>query len=187
VANLEALLFDLDGTLVDTAEANYAAYSAALGEVGIDVSRAAFARAATGRHWRDFLPALVGDALADVAAIAARKRQLYPAMASRTTVNRRLHGLALQARSRRALALVTTASRASATAVLAAHELAALFEVVITGDDVDRPKPAPDPYLLAAARLGLSPAQCLAFEDSDAGVASARSAGMRVRRITFAP
>lgn len=54
------------------------------------------------------------------------------------------------------------------------------FPVVVCGDDAPRGKPAPDIFLLAAARLGVPPAQCVVFEDAPAGVAAARAAGMRV-------
>ena len=56
--------------------------------------------------------------------------------------------------------------------------LAGLFDVMVTGSDVEHGKPAPDIYLLAAERLGVPPARCLAFEDAPAGVASAKAAGM---------
>lgn len=55
-----------------------------------------------------------------------------------------------------------------------------LFDFVITLDDVEQPKPAPDCYLLAVERLGLPPGEVLAYEDSDAGVAAARAAGVHV-------
>ena len=63
---------------------------------------------------------------------------------------------------------------------LEAGQIRALFDFVITLDDVERPKPAPDCYLLALARLGLQASQVLAYEDSDAGVAAAHAAGIGV-------
>jgi HAD superfamily hydrolase (TIGR01509 family) len=57
-------------------------------------------------------------------------------------------------------------------------ELFDAFDVIVTGSDVEAGKPAPDIYLLAAERLGLEPARCLAFEDAPAGILSARAAGM---------
>ncbi len=185
MAELIALLFDLDGTLVDTADANYAAYAAALREAGITIGREAFDRAAVGRHWRQFLPGLIGAADADPARVAVRKREIYPGMAARTRVNLKLAGLAASLRTTLKLGLVTSASRTSAEAVLDAHGLAPLFATVVTGDDVAEPKPAPDAYLLAAARLQVSPEQCLALEDSETGPESAHRAGMQTLRVTF--
>ena len=56
-------------------------------------------------------------------------------------------------------------------------ELAHSFQVVVTRDDVEEPKPAPEPYLKAAAALGVEPGECMVFEDSPSGAAAARAAG----------
>jgi mannitol-1-/sugar-/sorbitol-6-phosphatase len=75
--------------------------------------------------------------------------------------------------------VVTSGGRAIATARMASAGLAAA-NVLVTSDDVERGKPFPDPYLLAAQRLGLSPGRCAVFEDAPAGIASARAAGVEV-------
>jgi HAD superfamily hydrolase (TIGR01509 family) len=75
-------------------------------------------------------------------------------------------------------ALVTGSQRLFADAVLAGTGLR--FPVTVTGDDVTRPKPDPEPYLLAAKLLGAGPARCVALEDSPNGVASATGAGCLV-------
>lgn len=183
MAELAALLFDLDGTLVDTAEANYRAYAAALAEAGRTIERAEFDAVATGRRWSQFLPLLLPGA--DHSVIAARKQALYPAHLGASRINAPLVDLARAASPRLRLGLVTSASRRGADAVLAAHGLGDLFDVVVTGDDVEAPKPAPDSYQLAMARLGVSPDECLAFEDSDPGAESARRAGIAVVRVTL--
>ncbi|AKT52835.1 hydrolase [Arsenicicoccus sp. oral taxon 190] len=75
------------------------------------------------------------------------------------------------------LALVTMSYTAFAGELLAALP-EGTFDVVITGDEVDNGKPHPEPYLTAAARLGVAPEQCLAIEDSNTGLASALAAGV---------
>ena len=183
-----AFLFDLDGTLVDTAAANFAAYARALREVGVEVERAAFDAIADGRKWRDFLPPILQRAgsTADPARIAARKTALYPEHMGETRVNAALVALLRALRSTPLrTALVTTASAANVRLVLDVHGLLDLFDVIVTGDDVSAHKPDPGAYLLAAARLGIPAAACVAFEDSDAGVASARAAGASVVRVRF--
>lgn len=70
-------------------------------------------------------------------------------------------------------------------AVLAHHDLTHLFSFVVTGDDTERSKPAPDPYLLALATAGLRPEDCIMFEDSESGVRSAEGAGVDVVRIEW--
>lgn len=78
-----------------------------------------------------------------------------------------------------ACALVTMSYASLAEAILAAAPDGA-FSVVVTGETVERGKPHPEPYLTAAARLGVDPARCVAFEDSKTGLASAEASGARV-------
>jgi HAD superfamily hydrolase (TIGR01509 family) len=186
VSRARALLVDLDGTLVDTRTANFSAYAAALAEAGVAVDRASWDRVAEGRNWRQFLPGLLAGTGVDPASVAARKASLYPRYLSETRLNERLAALVRTVRTRCATGLVSTASAASARAVLRHHDIESLFDIVITGSDVVRHKPAPDAYLLASTRLRVSPAECLVFEDSDIGVAAAAAFGARCRRICFA-
>ncbi len=74
-------------------------------------------------------------------------------------------------------AVVTSGGRAIATARMASAGLPAA-DVLVTGEDVENGKPFPDPYLVAAQRLQLSPARCAVFEDAPAGIAAARAAGV---------
>jgi HAD superfamily hydrolase (TIGR01509 family) len=79
-------------------------------------------------------------------------------------------------------AVVTSGRRAYAEGALEAlkRDHGISFELVVTRDDVDRPKPDPEPYRTAAVRLGVDPAECVALEDAPAGVNSAKDAGMLV-------
>jgi HAD superfamily hydrolase (TIGR01509 family) len=183
--DVSALLFDLDGTLVDTRAANYAAYAAALAEIGVEIDEAAFNTLADGRNWRWFLPRILGPEAHQSPAVAARKIELYSDLVGQARPNPQMIALARAARGHVPTAVVTTASAANAGAVLERHGLAGLFDLVVSGDDVTRHKPDPEAYALAAARLGVSPARCLAFEDSDAGAASATAAGVAVIRVSL--
>lgn len=181
--DLTAVFFDMDGTLVDTARANFSAYAMALKEVGVTVGRRDFEQMSWGRHWRHFLPELMAGVSADPADVAARKQALYPEMMEQTRLNLPVAAMARLMRKSIPVGLVTTASRRSALAVLGAHQLTSLFDVVVTGDDVAEPKPSPEGYLQAAATLGVAPVLCLAVEDSDTGMESARRAGMTTLRV----
>ncbi len=184
--SISALLVDLDGTLADTAAANYAAYAAALAEAGVEISREDFDTVAAGRNWRQFLPVLLGETRAGEApAIAACKTALYADMLHHVRINTALVRMIDLTTLTGPAALVTTASRASVDAILAHHDLARLFDITITGDEVTRHKPDPQPYLMAAKALSLAPDTCLAIEDSDVGVASAEAAGMAVLRVVL--
>jgi HAD superfamily hydrolase (TIGR01509 family) len=183
-----ALLFDLDGTLVDTREVNWRSYRDSLAELGIACRRADFDRH-FGAHWRDFLPLLAGSGDPGLlACLHRRKQEIYPRHLGAARLNFRLAGLLRRARAGRRIGLVTTASRASVAAVLAHVGLADAFECIVTGDDVARPKPAPDGYLACLAALNARAQASVAFEDSPTGVAAARAAGLAVVVVEdFAP
>lgn len=182
---IRALLVDLDGTLADTATANFEAYSAALGEVGAAVTRERFDSAVQGQNWRQFLPTLLAEAgvTADPAGVAQRKADLYATKLDQVVLNAALVRLLTSSRPACRTALVTTASSANVRAIMAHYELGHLFDAVVTGDDVSRHKPDPEAYQLAAHRLGVEPEDCLVFEDSEIGIASARAFGAAVLRI----
>lgn len=184
---VRGLLVDMDGTLVDTAAANYEAYAEALRAVGVSVTRQAFDEVAPGRNWRQFLPTLVAAAGADAdpAAVAAHKARLYPDKISLTMVNEALVGLIRSGRGVWRTALVTTASAPNVAAVLRHHRLEELFDTIVTGSEVARHKPDPEAYRIAAERLGLTAAQCLIIEDSDIGVASAIAFGAPYLQLRF--
>jgi len=187
VHELRALLFDLDGTLIDSAKANYAAYSRALREFGVLMEPEEIGRAAAGRQWREFLPALLRRAglELDPASIARRKGELYRETLGELRVNVGLLALAASVRPKMKTALVTTASGESVRAILRHFDVGNSFDHVITGDDVIRHKPDPEAYLLALERLQLDSRQCLAFEDSEVGAESAEAAKIPVVRVTF--
>lgn len=187
MAETAAVFFDMDGTLIDTAAANYAAYAAALQSHEIVIEPADFYRLATGRHWRDFLPDILeaSNGVADPQCIADLKQKIYPQMLGKTRLNDRLAGLARIIRQTIPIGLVTTASPLSVEALLNAHGLKGFFNTLVTGHDVSAHKPAPDAYLLAAKRLNVRPEMCFVFEDSDAGQKAAESAGMTVARVTM--
>lgn len=178
----DAVLFDLDGTLIDTERLAINATIAAFGAMGFAVDLA-FLHSLVGKD----LP--TGDRL-----IVAR----YPTL-DLAEMNRRvaatmdsdvLSGMPLKsgvrdllAQIRQPKAVVTSSSRVRAIEKIAQAGLTAEFGHLITLDDVTRAKPAPEPYLLAAERLGVAPARCLVFEDSEVGAQAAQAAGMRVVQV----
>jgi HAD superfamily hydrolase (TIGR01509 family) len=178
----DALLFDLDGTLIDTESialatglAAFAAHGHVVDEsfmhalVGKDeptaarIIRAALPDAdldAVNRHWREGFAAGVDRGL-----------ELKPGAAE------------LLSLVRQPLAIVTSTGRVEAHRKLGIAGIARAFSHVVTLDDVMAPKPAPDPYLLAAALLGLDPGRCLVFEDSETGAEAAYRAGCVVVQV----
>jgi len=190
---LRALIFDVDGTLAETEEIHRRAFNETFAAHGLDWhwDRATYARLlrVTGgkermRAWRDGL----GHALPDDVTIAAMhgdKTGRYGAiLAQGVALRPGVAALLRQARARGlALAVATTTSPANVEALTRAcwgRPARQVFDVIAAGDEVAAKKPAPDVYLLALARLGLSPDCAIAFEDSLNGLRSAQAAGLRV-------
>lgn len=180
---LKAVLVDLDGTLVDSGGANAAAYAAALSECGVHVEVPALATRIKGLSWSHFLPELLaGHQDVEPAAVARRKRDIYPAFFDHIRPNRLLVGMLGAMRGTLATALVTTASTRSAGAILDHFALRELFDVTVFAEHVTRTKPDPEAYHLAARLLGVTPEECLVLEDSEAGITAAQAFGGGVLR-----
>lgn len=191
--DLKALIFDVDGTLAETEEVHRQAFNETFAAQGIDwhwskqdyrtLLRTTGGKERMAKH-RDTVG--FGPDDAQIAALHKAKTRRYVEIIAAGQVAL-LPGVAdLIARARKAglrLAIATTTSRANVDALIAATcgcPAETLFEVIAAGDEVTHKKPAPDVYLLALQGLALPPEACLAFEDSRAGLASAKAAGLRV-------
>lgn len=196
IAPVEALIFDVDGTLAETEEAHRLSFNAAFAEAGLAWSW-------TQDDYRELLKVTGGkeriahfmdlsgiapseERAAAVRALHARKTEFYTAEVASGAVAFRpgIEALMHAARSRGvAMAIATTTSRPNVDALLAATlgpGAAEGFAAIACGDMVAAKKPAPDVYALALAGLGLAPDRALAIEDSWNGVRSARAAGLAV-------
>ncbi|WP_158437817.1 HAD family hydrolase [Naasia lichenicola] len=183
MTEIRALLFDLDGTLVDTRESNYLAYRTAFQSAGYELDRPTF-DGTWGQDSRDFIPALLpGLTTAQIDGIRRRKSEAYAERLEQTVPNTALIGFLRQMAPQLATGLVTTAKESNARAVLAHVGIADTFQVLVFGEDVEKSKPHPEAYEVALRRLGVEPHEAIAFEDSDTGAAAAAAAGIRVVRI----
>ncbi len=180
----KAWLFDLDGTIVDTMPLHYRSYAALMRDHGGELTPAAF-DAHVGPPARVAIPLFARAAgldpasLPDLADLHARKKTLFRELLERNPppllpAGRLLASLPPGVRA----AVVTSGNRDGATAILAAIGLSDRLDAIVTGDDVARGKPDPEPYAMARRALGAAPADCLAFEDHPDGIASARAAGV---------
>lgn len=180
-----AVLWDMDGTLVDTEPHWIAAETALLGRYGASwtheqaLSLVGNALPESGRVLAAHLEAETGVRL-DPAAVVAELVEAVVAQVSAAVVWRPGAVELLEALAGAGVpcALVTMSYRSLAETV--ARVLPGAFAVVVAGDEVERGKPAPDPYLRAAELLGVDPARCVVLEDSPTGIASGEAAGCRV-------
>jgi beta-phosphoglucomutase len=189
-----AVLWDLDGTLVDSAEQHWQAWSETLAAQGLTVTRAQF-RQTFGQRNDAILARWLGDAIA-----AERRRDIGHAKEARYRELVAQAGLVplpgaaawverLSAAGWRQ-AVASSAPRLNVQVVVQALGLGAHFGALVAAEDVTHGKPAPDVFLAAAERLGVPPAACIVVEDAAAGVEAARRAGMRsvgLGRAGFAP
>ena len=177
---IAATIFDLDGLLADTECLHCRAYQMALSEHGIQLGDAEYAE-----HWVRFANgiadwvALRGLSL-DPQALRLRKASHYldllisslRPMEGALELLELLHG-------KTRIALASSSYRDAVEGVVSGLGIARFFDVIVTGLDVPRVKPAPDIFLKAASDLGVPPSECLVLEDAEKGVIAAHRAGMR--------
>ena len=177
-----AVIFDMDGVLVDGEPLHFAAARDVLAGFGAELTWETYTDwigETFDTIWPDIqrrfaLP--VGRAEYE-RAFGPRVQEQYErhavAMPGARDLLGRLHDAGVP------LGLATSTKRPRVDPTLARLGLARFLSVTVSGDEVSRGKPDPEIYLAAAARLGVAPERCLVLEDSPAGVASARAAGMR--------
>lgn len=192
---VQALIFDVDGTLAETEEAHRQAFNDAFVRWGLDwhwdtalyqdLLRTTGGKERIQAFQKAYLQAgRLTDA--DIRELHAWKTTRYGEIVAGGGLALRPGIEALMAKGRARgwkLAVATTTSLENVEALCRAVwncGAAEKFDAVAAGDQVKAKKPAPDVFLLALERLGLSPDACIAFEDSQAGLHSARSAGLRV-------
>jgi beta-phosphoglucomutase len=178
-----AVIFDMDGVLVDSGACHREAWKALLSELGV-APAPDFWRLTIGRPSHEAVCVLLGRELpeGEARALSRRKQQHYLRIATSGLpavpgVARFVQDLREQGVPR---AVATSARRSDVDQMLGGIALLDRFDAIVTAEMVRRGKPDPEVYLLAAQALGVEPPGCLVFEDSLVGVHAARTAGMRV-------
>ena len=184
MAGIKLLITDFDGTLVNTFDANYAAYRQAFAEVGLSLTEAQY-REAFGLRFDKFMAQMGIEDRSIAALIRERKGVLYPNYFDRLVVNRPL--LEMLRAFRRAggrTAIASTARRVNLENALSYIGAKQDFDLILAGEDVSEGKPSPEIYRTALERMGVAPEEALVFEDSEVGFTAAESAGIRYVKIT---
>jgi beta-phosphoglucomutase len=183
------IIWDVDGTLVDTAELHFAAWLKLAAALGKPFSRADFA-ATFGRRNPEIIRQLFGPDYSDaeVNDLGDRKEELYREAARR--------GVDLLPGARRLLeelhaagylqAIGSSAPRANLDLILTLTGTQRYFSAIVSAEETQRGKPDPQVFLAAAQKLGLPPARCLVLEDAAAGVQAARAGGMKCIAVASA-
>lgn len=180
---MRAVLWDLDGTLVDSADYHWRAWCDALAREGTSITYEQFLDSFGQKNDR-ILPKWLG---ADISAerieqIGGWKEAEYRRIMEAEGL-RPLPGaeawLAWLPKGGWKQAIASSAPRANVESMLRVAGLRGYFDVMIAGEDVKAGKPDPEVFLTAAARLGVEPARCVVVEDAAAGIEAARRAGMK--------
>ena len=179
-----AYLFDCDGTVVDSMPLHYLAWKQALGEWGCAFDEELF------YTWGGKPPVEIISTLNQmrglnmpIEAVAERKEGLYYALLPQLKpIPEVLEHINAQ-QGRIPFAVVSGSTRESIVRSLTTVHLLDRFAVFVGSEDYARSKPAPDAFLVAAARLGVAPKDCLVFEDTEMGIQAAAAAGMASIRV----
>ncbi len=194
---IRAIIFDLDGTLTDTEPLHLDAFNQVLRERGMQILSEQYFARMVGLDDRDCFTMVLREhgRSADAAALAAMissKTVAYTAMIRSRDVVRPGAARFVRACAQRFPLMVATGTlRAEAELILGRAGLRELFLDLLGAEDTARGKPAPDIFIATLGRLGyllrqhdpIKPRQCLVIEDTPAGIAAARAAGMRVLAI----
>jgi mannitol-1-/sugar-/sorbitol-6-phosphatase len=180
---IDAVLFDMDGTLIESEDRTDAAVSALLAEYGIDVPSGFDYSSFHGVTWTSSARFLVKHypSLDGVNVAAALQRHFHqtfitdPPMSIPGAV-----AAVTQASASLPVAIVTSSNRETLTLVCEQLQIADIINATVCAEDCKESKPSPEPFLLAARRLNVMPAHCLVFEDSAAGVQAGLASGAAV-------
>ncbi|ODM82335.1 HAD family hydrolase [Bradyrhizobium elkanii] len=178
---VDAVLLDMDGTLLDTEKVYFDSLIAALNACGYTDDVVALCHSMVGlpgpaceAMLRDHYGAAFPLEAVNLAFLDHRDRMMRSSLPLKSGTLDLLDAIAA---AQRPMAIVTSSSRRSAERNLTLAGIRARFDTLLTLDDVAQGKPDPELYLKAAARLGVTPASCIAVEDSNHGVAAAHAAG----------
>lgn len=179
--DIKAVLFDLDGVLVDTAKFHYQGWKRLADELDIPFDEKANERL-KGVDRRNSLLRLVGHPLPEdeIQKLCDRKNGYYVALISTLTPSDLLPGVPelLDDLDKEGFKKAICSSSKNAKAILEKVGITGRFDAVVDGNDLTRGKPDPQIFLLGAERLKMEPSQCVVVEDAEVGIEAARCAGM---------
>ena len=179
----KAVLWDMDGTLVNSEELHWISWRNTMAKEGVVITREQFL-STFGQRNDSIVPAWLGCAATAerIGRIADAKEELYRHLVRRVGVAPELGVATWLDRLKKhgwQQAIASAAPRANIDAVLEALSADHVFQSIVSAEDVHLGKPDPEVYVLAASRVGVPAGRCIVVEDAGAGIEGARRAGMR--------
>ena len=189
MARFDAILFDFDGVLLDSEPIHCACWAEVLAPLGVQLDWEYYREHYLGVDDRVMIPLIASSAIPPLDwrtlwAQYPNKRDCLRKRLERPPFLPELAALLTDLRRDHKLAVVSTSARVEVEPPLEAGRIRHYFDAVVTGENTERHKPEPDPYLLAAELIGAH--KPLVVEDSAPGIASGRAAGFEVLAVTSA-
>ena len=179
-------IFDLDGTLFDTKDVNYNAYQNAIKMLGIDseIDYNNFCNFYNGKNYREFLPKIIPDITEEqMKNIHNFKKNIYTQYLDKARKNELLFLMIQEIKEKFYISIVTNASKKNVEDILEKFFVKKLFDLLITQEDVESPKPSAEGFLKAMRYFNISKENTIIFEDSEIGIQAADKAEVDYVRV----
>ncbi|MCR4618669.1 MAG: HAD family hydrolase [Lachnospiraceae bacterium] len=177
-------IFDFDGTLFNTEEVNYYAYKEAVEPFGGVITKEYFLEKCYGRHYKTFVPEILGG-IEHLEEVHEAKKKLYAKYMDKVIINRHLFDVIEGIRDKYNIVMVTTATRKNVFDMLTYFGLEETFDLILSQEDIVNPKPDPEGFLKAMEICEAKPQDTVIYEDSDVGLAAAGATGANVIKVEF--
>ena len=179
-------IFDLDGTLFDTKDVNYNAYQNAIRMAKIDVKidYDDFCKLYNGKNYREFLPKVIPNISEEqLKKIHNFKKNIYQEYLDKAKKNELLFLMIEEIKEKFYISIVTNASKKNVEDILEKFSVKNLFDLLITQEDVENPKPSAEGFLKAMNYFNISKENTIIFEDSEIGIQAADKAEVDYVRV----
>jgi len=183
---MKAIIWDLDGVIVDSAPYHFSAWRELFGRLGKDYAAEDFKRN-FGRRNDDILRSVLGNSPEEEIKVLAQQKEEIFRERIREKVKPLPGVLELLEDAHSGgfrMALVSSAPQENIELILSSLGIKEYFDCLISGQELQRGKPDPEGFLLAAEKLGVAPARCIVIEDALSGVEAAKRAGMKCIAVT---
>ena len=185
-SKIKAVIFDMDGVLVDTEPLHYITLSKILKKYKYDLTKKEFIMDFVGVGKEICAEKMSKKLGIPESEILKRRNIIYRGLMKKARERKGAISLVKKLRKNFKVCVATSSKRNEVLIVLKNAKFSGLFKKIVTGSNVKRLKPYPDVYLFAAKKINAKPSECIAIEDTEVGVAAAKTAGMKCIAVPHA-